>query len=466
MRVWWVLSWCVLLIASTVGVAEGKSIHVLVALADNEHQGIVPVPESLGNGDDARNNLYWGALYGVKTFFRKSDNWELVSSEKDPEAEILERCVFRSGKGDAYLVADAYRGSEIRKAVTGFLAAAGGEGGRSIEAAGKSIPIHGGADLIVYVGHNGLMDFTVDEDAIQRGEAGRDAMVLACRSKPYFEPWLSRLDARPVLLTTGLMAPEAYTLEAAIEGWRAAEPAEQIRERAAAAYHKYQKCGMSGARGLFYSGVSRDVNPKSDAAHEKTGGTAGKPGTPDTPGDPKADRTGKVSGKASLVVEGAMDQIGKTTKYDPSYVRLDYPGGDVPIDRGVCTDVVIRALRAAGVDLQVLIHEDMKRSFESYPDNWGLSKPDRNIDHRRVPNIATFLRRKGKALPVTKDPADYQPGDIVAWKIPDGRPHMGIVSNVQVRGTGRCLAIHNIGRGAKLEDRLFTFEITGHYRYF
>ena len=161
-----------------------------------------------------------------------------------------------------------------------------------------------------------------------------------------------------------------------------------------------------------------------------------------------------------------MEQVGETTTYDPSYVKLVYPGGDVPMDRGVCTDVVVRALRRLGVDLQLLIHEDMMASFSSYPDLWGLRRPDSNIDHRRVPNIVTFLRRKGKALGVTKNASDYLPGDIVVWRLSGNRPHMGIVSSVRVSGADRYKIIHNVGAGAQLEDSLLEFEITGHFRYF
>ena len=185
-----------------------------------------------------------------------------------------------------------------------------------------------------------------------------------------------------------------------------------------------------------------------------TSGTA-RPGRPDWP-----------KTKAERLAAWAMEQVGRTTKYDPSYVKLAYPGGDVPMDRGVCTDVVVRALRRAGVDLQVLIHEDMRGSFGSYPKLWGLKRPDANIDHRRVPNIATFLRRAGKAVPVTKNAGDYRPGDIVVWRFRDGRPHMGIVSVRRVPGTGRYHVVHNIGAGTQVQDCLFAFEITGHFRYF
>jgi hypothetical protein len=241
--------------------AEGvKSVHVFVALADNKHQGIVPVPEHLGNGDDPAGNLYWGAQYGVKTFLKASGDWRLVSSTANPASGVLERCVFRHTDGKVVLVADAYKGSEIKQAISDFLRAAGGGGAATVEISGEKVPIHGGADLAAYVGHNGLMDFSVDLKDIEKGapsrasgsnEKGREAIVLCCKSKPYFEPLLKQLDSRPVLTTTGLMAPEAYTLEAALQGWIAGEPADQIKRRAAAAYDKFQKCGAKAARRLF-----------------------------------------------------------------------------------------------------------------------------------------------------------------------------------------------------------------------
>jgi uncharacterized protein len=168
---------------------------------------------------------------------------------------------------------------------------------------------------------------------------------------------------------------------------------------------------------------------------------------------------------ASRVVEGAKRQLGKTLSYDPAYRRLAYPGGDVPLETGVCTDVVIRAYRHAGVDLQVLVHEDMKANFRAYPRNWGLRKPDTNIDHRRVPNLATFFKRKGASLPVTNRAADYKPGDIVTWRLASGVPHIGMVSDVKRPFLARHLVVHNIGSGAQLEDVLFAYEVTGHYRY-
>lgn len=165
------------------------------------------------------------------------------------------------------------------------------------------------------------------------------------------------------------------------------------------------------------------------------------------------------------VIAGAKRQVGVTLSYDPSYRRLAYPGGDVPRETGVCTDVVIRAYRHAGSDLQVLVHRDMKANFAAYPKSWGLRRPDSNIDHRRVPNLATFFRRQGAAKSITRRGRDYLPGDIVTWRLSSGVPHIGIVSDVPARGTDRHLVVHNIGAGAQIEDVLFAYTITGHYRW-
>ncbi len=152
-------------------------------------------------------------------------------------------------------------------------------------------------------------------------------------------------------------------------------------------------------------------------------------------------------------------------EYDPSYFRLDYPNGDVPSNKGVCTDVIIRAYRKLGIDLQKEVHEDMKANFGKYPKNWGLSQPDKNIDHRRVPNLMTFFEIHGTTLSITQTPADYKPGDIVCWNLGGGITHIGIVSNKKAENGERPLIIHNIGRGQVLEDMLFDFKIIGHYRY-
>ena len=163
------------------------------------------------------------------------------------------------------------------------------------------------------------------------------------------------------------------------------------------------------------------------------------------------------------VLEGAERQVGVTVTYDGSYRRLAWPGGDVPPEQGVCTDVVVRAWRNAGIDLQVLVHEDMKRAFGAYPQLWGARRPDRNIDHRRVPNLAAFFTRHGEVLPASRVAANYRPGEIVTWRLASGLPHVGIVS-ARLAG-GRPLVIHNIGAGTVFEDVLFANPVTGRYRY-
>ena len=151
--------------------------------------------------------------------------------------------------------------------------------------------------------------------------------------------------------------------------------------------------------------------------------------------------------------------------YDPSYFVIPYPNGDVPKGKGVCTDVIVRAYRALGIDLQQLIHEDMKRHFTLYPNYWGLKKPDPNIDHRRVPNLMTYFKRYGTVLPKTQNPQDYKPGDIVCWSLGGGITHIGLVVNKRSSDGKRHLVVHNIGAGQVLEDCLFNFTIIGHFSY-
>ena len=163
------------------------------------------------------------------------------------------------------------------------------------------------------------------------------------------------------------------------------------------------------------------------------------------------------------IVNAAKSQIGKTTGYDPAYRKIPYPMGDIPIEQGVCTDVVIRALRdALNYDLQKEVYLDMRNNFSKYPTTWGLKRADRNIDHRRVPNLMTFLKRKATSLPITKIPTDYKPGDLVTCKV-GTRPHIMIISD-RAGADGIPLIIHNIGNGAKEEPSLFSFKLTGHYR--
>lgn len=173
---------------------------------------------------------------------------------------------------------------------------------------------------------------------------------------------------------------------------------------------------------------------------------------------------GEASPLAARIVAAAHAQVGVTRVYDPAYVRLDFPGGDVPADRGVCTDVVIRALRAVGLDLQVAVNQDMRANFARYPNTWGLSRPDRNIDHRRVPNLETWFQRAGHARPSTPG-SGYRPGDIVSWRLSNGLPHIGVVSDRRAAdGSGRYLVVHNIGAGARVEDVLLAWPQVGHYR--
>lgn len=194
-------------------------------------------------------------------------------------------------------------------------------------------------------------------------------------------------------------------------------------------------------------GGGQPAHARTGAASNATSATTAHP--PTTPAPP--------------LVAAARKQIGVTRHYDPTYVVLPYPGGDVPQDRGVCTDVVIRALRTQGLDLQKAVHEDMRANFGEYPQQWGLRAPDRNIDHRRVPNLQTWFRRQGWTQPAGEDAARYRPGDLVTWMLPGNLPHIGIVSD-RKSFTGTPLILHNIGRGTREENILFDYPITGHYR--
>ena len=235
-----------------------RTVHVFVALADNEHQGIVPVPAKLGNGEDAERNLYWGSAYGVKTFFSRSVEWQRVSCGNGPTAEVLERCIFKYRTANVYLVADAYRGMEIKQAVLDFFDSAAGDGLVVVNVNGtpgiQPLPVYGGASLVAYIGHDGLMDFQLSNLPSKKNNLRREAIVLACASKQFFRDGVRASGAYPLVWTTGLMAPEAYTLKSALGGWIAGETNAQIRDRAAAAYDKYQKCGLRAAQRLLVSG--------------------------------------------------------------------------------------------------------------------------------------------------------------------------------------------------------------------
>lgn len=166
------------------------------------------------------------------------------------------------------------------------------------------------------------------------------------------------------------------------------------------------------------------------------------------------------------LIDGATAQAGVTTGYDPSYVSIQYPGGDVPINTGVCSDVLVRAFRKAGVDLQQEVHEDMARAWDAYPKKWALSGPDSNIDHRRVPNLMKYFERQGKSVAITDQPGDYLPGDVVAWDLGGGIYHIGMVTNMLSETQRECLIVHNIGAGTRVENVLFNWVIKGHYRFF
>jgi uncharacterized protein len=163
--------------------------------------------------------------------------------------------------------------------------------------------------------------------------------------------------------------------------------------------------------------------------------------------------------------DAAISLTADVVHYDPAYFSIPYPNGDVPADRGVCTDVIIRAYRKVGIDLQQEVHDDMKAHFKIYPTNWGLRYPDKNIDHRRVPNLMTFFSRKGEVIRISANSADYVPGDIVTWNLGGGITHIGIVVNKRSPDGKRYLIAHNIGKGQELSDCLFSFSITGHYRF-
>ena len=165
------------------------------------------------------------------------------------------------------------------------------------------------------------------------------------------------------------------------------------------------------------------------------------------------------------LVAAAHERTTHEVEYDPSYFKLDYPNGDVPAEKGVCTDEVIRSYRALGIDLQKEVHEDMAANFARYPTKFGLQSTDTNIDHRRVPNLRVFFERKGKSLPITAEAADYRPGDIVTWDLNASQTHIGIVVDAPSATPGRYMIMHNIGQGPKIEDILFAWKITGHYRY-
>lgn len=231
-------------------------IHVFVALCDNEYQGIVPVPKGIGNGQNENTNLYWGCGYGVRTYFKNSANWKHISSVKNSKTHVLERCVFKHKATGAILVADAYDGQYMRHTLAAFFNAGAGVVEDSVMIDSTYYYAGGASELVAFVGHNGLMDvydMTTDEYTKQ-DTLKRDAMLLCCSASYYFGDYLKKLEMYPVLWTTHLMAPEAYTLHDAIETWLKGGTGLEIETAAATAYNKYQKCGMRGAMNLFKTG--------------------------------------------------------------------------------------------------------------------------------------------------------------------------------------------------------------------
>lgn len=234
---------------------RGRVAHVLVALADNQFQGIVPVPAAIGNGDDPVRNLYWGAGYGLRTFLNRSADWQIVGRCRPGNGPVLERCIFRHRQEPVYVVADAYRGREIKQAISDFFAYAAGHLPERVPLGDAGVlGAAGASDLVAYVGHDGLMDFDLERSYDSADNQRREAVMLACASKAYFADPLRRTGAKPLLWTTGLMAPEAYVIEAVLAGWAVRDPDERIRSRAAQAYNKYQHCGAKAAMRLFATG--------------------------------------------------------------------------------------------------------------------------------------------------------------------------------------------------------------------
>ncbi|MEO1448196.1 MAG: hypothetical protein AAFV07_01645 [Bacteroidota bacterium] len=248
------LSVLVLLLGTNIVWAQAPRIHVFVALCDNVNQGIVPVPASLGNGQDPSRNLYWGAGYGVKTHFKRQKNWQSLSVDSSQNPLILDRVAFRHGPSGGLMVAEAFDGAHMRETLEAYLLAASGATYDTICVNGDKLAFGSGADLVAFVGHNGLMEVWPSGDFRARDSAARKAIMLACYSKPYFESYMDTTGAQPLLWSTHLMAPEAYVLADALNAWLGDKPPAAVADAAAAAYHRYQKCGIRAARRLLVSG--------------------------------------------------------------------------------------------------------------------------------------------------------------------------------------------------------------------
>ena len=230
-----------------------KVIHIFVALCDNKYQGIIPVPAKIGNGQDPNNNLYWGCGFGIKTYFKKSVEWKFLKSEK-VSGIVLERLIFKHATKDVYLIADAYDGKEIQQCTEDFLSSNSGDLKNTITIGEKTIGIYGNSNLVAYIGHNGLMDFDLDETYTNSDKKTRDCIILACKSRNYFSPYIKNGKSNPLVWTTQFMAPEAYTIHDALSGYVLNETSSQIHQRAAKAYAKFQKCSVKAASKLLATG--------------------------------------------------------------------------------------------------------------------------------------------------------------------------------------------------------------------
>ena len=244
----------ILLLVTLQGFNQTRYIHVLVALCDNVNQGIVPVPKRIGNGQDPANNLYWGCGYGVKTFFKKQSDWKLIKQINNPTKYIYERIIFKHKNASVYLVADAYNGKMIKQTIIDFLNYASGKDKFIINADSVKINAGGNGNLICYVGHDGLMDFTLDSYPAKADNQKREVVILACASKNFFTKQIKSSGAYPLIWTSNLMCPEAYTLDTIIDSWILNDSPDKTREKAAQTYNQYQKCGIKGARGLLLTG--------------------------------------------------------------------------------------------------------------------------------------------------------------------------------------------------------------------
>ena len=240
-------------------IAAGRPLvaHVIVALCDNDHQGIIPVPRQLGDGQDPRTNLYWGAAYGVRTFFARSSHWKAVDTASPSRPEVLATAAFRTTRSPTdttsiYVIAEAWDGREMKAALTRFFRLAAGHDAETMPIDGREIEAGGAAHLVAFVGHDGLMDGPVDEvPSAAPNASARVSVVLACMSRSFFGDHLEAGGSHALVLTTGLMAPEAYTLDAIVRTWFADGDQSAVCAAAADAYWQYQHCSASAARGLF-----------------------------------------------------------------------------------------------------------------------------------------------------------------------------------------------------------------------